>query len=220
MGATNGCLRSARAGGDDFYLNMTEAEIRVLLSKLREPDQRAFEALYRAFASRVEGFVLHAMSRPDEALAEEVVVDTFFAVWRAPDRFNGRSRFSTWLLGIARNQLLSRLRAERRWSSHENLDDLPEQADESADPLEHVEQRQRAEALAHCADRLNPNQRSALYLMHVEGMSQGEVAEVMAIRRNTVKSRVREAIKAILPCVERFLKREGVTIPTRTGVKR
>ena len=199
---------------------MTEAEIRVLLSKLRDPDQRAFDTLYRKFAARVERFVIRGMSRPDPALAEEVVSDTFVAVWRAPDRFDGRSSFLTWLLGIARNQMLSRLRSERRLSSHENLDEVPEQSDESADPFLLVSRQQRANALARCAERLSPNHQMTLHLMHVEGLSQSEVAQVMAISVNTVKSRVREAIRAILPCVERILKREGAGVPTPTGVQR
>lgn len=192
--------------------HMTEEDIRALLPRLRDPDQAAFGALYREFSSRVERFVMRGMSRPDKPLAEEIVSDTFVAVWRSPERFDGSSKFMTWLFGIARNQLLHRLRSERSWSAREDFDEVPEQWDETADPYVQISQRQRAAALLQCADRLNPDQRMCLYLMHVEEMSQGEISQVMGVPVNTVKSRVREAIKRILPCVTRMLAREGEAV--------
>lgn len=186
---------------------MTEAEVRHLLACVSDRDERAFSMLYREFASRVGRFLEFRVNAANRALVEDVVCDTFFAVWTAPHRFDGSSTFTTWLLSIASKQLLYKLRSERRWSVHENLDDLPEPCDELADPFEQLSRKQSAEVLVRCAERLNPDQRASLYLMHVEGMSQSEVALVMGIPVNTVKSRVRLAISRVLPCVQRALTR-------------
>ncbi len=185
-------------------VQMNEADIQSLLIRVGKQDQRAFETLYREFAPRVVRFVRFRLSGADTNLVDELVADTFWAVWRSPLTFDGSSKFTTWLLGIAHNRLLSTLRAAHRRPVNESLDDRPEPCDESANPVEQISRR---EALLRCLPRLNPDQKEYLYLVHVEGMSAREVAEVKNVPEGTVKSRVREAIARVLPCLQRALDR-------------
>ena len=66
---------------------MTEKEIAVLLGRIRESDELAFEALYRAFAPRVKAFVLVRLFSRDPDTVDEIVSDTFIAVWRSAGTF-------------------------------------------------------------------------------------------------------------------------------------
>ncbi|MES2355558.1 MAG: RNA polymerase sigma factor [Pseudomonadota bacterium] len=91
---------------------MKEQQIEELLSRIATREEQAFEQLYRAFAAKINAFVLHGMFDRDCKLAEEIVSDTLFTVWEKPHAFNRQCKFSTWLFGIARNKLLYALRKE------------------------------------------------------------------------------------------------------------
>ena len=79
-----------------------------MLERVQAGDRRAFEALYRSYHARLSRFLLRLLRRPH--LVEEVLNDTMMVVWRRLDGFDGRSRFSTWLFGIAYRQGLAALR--------------------------------------------------------------------------------------------------------------
>lgn len=199
---------------------MTEAEIRQLLDRIGNRDERALALLYREFAGPVARFIAHRVNDANRALVDEMVVDTFFAVWKAPGRFDGSSKFRTWLFSVAYRKMLYALRTERRSALPRRSDlgavnpggepaqvSLAEPADEDADPLQHLLRKEVAEVLVRCADRLSPEQRQCLHLIHIEEMSQSEVALVMGVSVNTVKSRIRLAVHRLVPCVERALGR-------------
>jgi RNA polymerase sigma-70 factor (ECF subfamily) len=187
---------------------MNEDDIHELLSRVGERDERAFAMLHRQFAPRVLRFLRFRLRSADAGLADELLADTFWVVWQSPLAFDRSSKFSTWLLGIAHNRLLSALRAEHRRAAHETLDEVAEPCAESADPVEVISRR---EALLRCLPRLNADQAEFLYLVHVEGLSAREVAQVKQVPEGTVKSRVREAIARVMPCLRRALDRLATT---------
>ena len=88
-----------------------------LIASIAQGDKRALQTLYGRHNVRVYRFALRFLN--DEALAEDMVSEVFFDVWRQADRFEARSKVSTWLLAMARNKALSVLR--RR--STEELDE-------------------------------------------------------------------------------------------------
>src|SRR5262245_41982504 len=91
-----------------------------LLQRMGKGDEAAVRELYLAYSRTIYAFALRRLR--DAAEAEEIVVDTMHEVWRHPGRFRGDSKFSTWLLGIARFKLLSLIRS--REPQHEEIAEL------------------------------------------------------------------------------------------------
>jgi RNA polymerase sigma-70 factor (ECF subfamily) len=124
----------------------------------------------------------------DEALAEEVVMETFFEVWRNAARFEGRSTFATWLMAIARNQALRRL--GRR--STVQLDDAlaSSLADPSEDPEASLHQKELSERLRGCLEALSTKHNEVIDLVYYHGKTVAEVAGILELPEATVKTRM------------------------------
>lgn len=180
--------------------DLSEDEVRHLLGRLAERDERALRELHERFARRI---YLFAVSRlRDEDAAQTVMIDTLFEVWKHPDRFRGESRFSTWLLGIAKYKVLSAFRA--RGAEYEDIDDYADRiADPSAGIVEQLEDNQRRQLLQDCIDRLNAAQRECVQLVFLEGMALAEIAGVQNVPEGTVKTRLFHGRRNLRECVER-----------------
>ncbi len=187
-------------------MELSNDEIFILLAQVRAGDEGAMRTLYQAFSRKVYAFALNRMRDPQQA--EEVVVDTMYEVWRHPDRFRGASRFSTWLIGIARHKMLSALRG--RDPQHEDVDEMGETlASEDPGAFELLAERQRREGVQHCMGKLSDEHRECLHLVFYEGMSVGEVASVQGCPENTVKTRLFYARQKIRNCLRLLLEKEG-----------
>jgi RNA polymerase sigma-70 factor (ECF subfamily) len=164
-----------------------------LVAQIAGRDKQALQSLYSRHHVRVYRFALRFLN--DEAAAEDMVSEVFIDVWRQAERFEGRSQVTTWLLAIARNKALSLLR--RR--SAETLDD--EVAEFIEDPSDNPEavmlKRQRASVLQDCLTQLSPAHREIVDLVYYHEKSVEEVAEIISVPANTVKTRMFYARKRI-----------------------
>lgn len=168
------------------------------LTAARAGDASAFAELVREHHARVWRFILKQVHNPADA--EELAQETFLAAWRGLGSFQGNSRFSTWLLGIALN--LSRNHCNRSPGRHEAT--LPEGehldallVDEN-DPAERVHRKQLLRALDRALARLPQELRETTLLVRLEGLSMEEAAELLAIPAGTVKSRLSRARSLLL----------------------
>ncbi|RYF16056.1 MAG: sigma-70 family RNA polymerase sigma factor [Comamonadaceae bacterium] len=187
---------------------MDKDEVTQLLERIGREDQRAFRELYKAFSRKVYAYVLNMLH--DHSRAEEVVVDTFYEVWRHPQRFRGDSQFSTWVIGIARRKALMVYRARRPDEMHDDLDDIAETtASDTPDAYAELAGKQRREGVQHCMSKLSDEHRECLHLVFYEGMSVAEVADVQNCPEGTVKTRLFHARQKIRNCLQALLHREG-----------
>jgi RNA polymerase sigma-70 factor (ECF subfamily) len=184
-------------------VSLSDNEVKVLLNRIAAKDEKAFVELHRQYARSIFAFALNRLHDRDEA--ETVVSDTLYEIWRQPLRFRGESRFSTWLLGIARYKILDRLRG--REEEYDELDDEMPSGDLGAFDILAAKQRQAG--VRRCMERLEDVQRESLQLVFYEGFSLGEVAEVQQCPENTVKTRLFHARKKIKSCLERMLETEA-----------
>jgi len=176
------------------------------LARIAVRDEEAMAALYRAFSRRVHAYVVNHCH--DAAMAEEVTVDTMFEVWRRPDRFRGESRFSTWLIGIARHKMIDAIR--QREEPAEDLEDFAETlADPGPDAFDAASDMQRRVRVEACLGRLPREQREAMHLVFYQGMTLGEVASVQGIPENTVKTRMFHARRRIESDLRALRRDEG-----------
>ena len=157
-----------------------------LLESIAQGDKRAIRTLFARHRVRIYRFALRLLN--DEAAADDVVSEVFLEVWRQAGKFEGRSQVSTWLLGIARNLALTML---RRRSTEELDDTVAERIEDSADDPETVMRKaQQSAILAHCLTQLSPAHREIIDLVYYHEKSINDVAEIIGIPRNTVKTRL------------------------------
>ena len=182
--------------------DLTESQIAELLDRVQEGDDRSLCVLYRAFSRRVYGFAMTALRDPQDS--EQVVIDTMYEVWRQAHRFNRECRFSTWLLGIARNKILHVLRDRK--PQHEDLDEVTDTLPcEDGDPYRAVAERQHHDTILGCLRELPDSQQECLRLVLCEGLSLSEIARIQGCPENTVKTRLFKARRRLRGSLARLL---------------
>ena len=131
----------------------------------------------------------------DEQIAEDLISEVFLDVWRQAGKFEGRSAVSTWLLAITRFKALSALRRRK----DVELDDEAANAieDTSDDPEVTAQKKDTSEALRKCLTALSPEHREIVDLVYYHEKSVEEVAEIVGIPENTVKTRLFYARKKL-----------------------
>ena len=152
-----------------------------LLRQVAGGDREAFRVLYDQTCERLTGY-LHRLLRQDE-LVEDILVETYTAVWRCADRFRGQSRVITWMIGIARNLAFRALKQHR---NHDCLDDHPELAAEG----DRIAENDRRRLLMHVVQSLTAEQREILELAFYQDLPYREIGVLLGIPVNTVKTRV------------------------------
>jgi len=164
-----------------------------LLRSVAGADASALEFLFAKHSKRVFHFALSITKDP--SLAEEIVTDVFLAVWRRAASFKGRSRVSTWLLAIARNKALTSLRQNGPVRAGEELQETVE--DTTDNPEVAIQKKQTHTALADSLLQLPPIHRQIIDLVYYHRKSIEEIAQVLDIPVNTVKTRMFYARKRL-----------------------
>ena len=165
----------------------------VLISRIATGDRLAMQVLYARHHVRVYRFVLRLVGNP--TVAEDLISDVFLDVWRQAGKFEARSAASTWLLAIARFKALSALR--RR--PDEELDEEAAGAieDPSDDPGTTLEKKDKGAIIRKCLVGLSADHREIIDLVYYHEKSVEEVAEIVGIPENTVKTRMFYARKRL-----------------------
>lgn len=156
-----------------------------LLDGIRRGRRAEFDALYRLYHPRLWRFLSHLMRQPDAI--EEVLNDTLMVVWQRGDSFDGRSKLSTWIFGIAYRKALKAL-------SRQDLPVDADEADEAVDAGPGPEQQfnlvQLRGRLRQAMAELSPEHRAVVELCYFHDMAYGEIAEVVGCPAETVKTRM------------------------------
>src|ERR1700756_5076574 len=165
----------------------------VLIGRIAKGDRLAMQVLFARHHVRVYRFVLRLLGNP--TVAQDLISDVFLDVWRQADRFEGRSAVSTWLLAIARFKALSALRKK----PDEELDEETAEAieDTSDDPEVALEKKDKSAVLRQCLEKLSPEHREIIDLVYYHEKSVDEVAQIVGIPENTVKTRMFYARKKL-----------------------
>lgn len=157
-----------------------------LIGQYRQGDAEAFNLLFERHYAGVYNFARHLLG--DEHQAEEILQDTFLAVARTARTYQPRGLFRTWLMRIVRNRCLNRLQSNR--TAHAAAGGLgegdpPSRANGPAKDVETAEHMARVHVLI---DALPQRQREALVLYAMEQMSYAQIAQVLDIPVNSVKT--------------------------------
>ncbi len=174
-----------------------DAQLAAWIEAIVDQDERALTALYDATIGRVFGLVQRIVR--DTALAEEVVEDAYFQVWRQAARFDpARGRALTWLLAMARSRAIDALRREARFR-HDPLD--TDTAAAAADPApaadELLELARNRSDLHQALMLLGAQPRQLVSMAFLRGLTHEEIAEQTQLPLGTVKSQIRRALQAL-----------------------
>jgi RNA polymerase sigma-70 factor (ECF subfamily) len=191
-----------------------------LLEQARTGDRRALEALLSRHQRRVYRFGLKMCRDPEDA--KDVLQETLLAVARNVKDFRGASSVSTWLYTIARSFCIKkRRRSKFAPELEESLDsrgpglEARQILDPARGPDEELAGRQIETALEAAIAGLEPMYREVLVLRDVEGLTAPEVAEVMELSVEAVKSRLHRARVAVREAIAPLL---GVPEPAGGGL--
>ena len=167
-----------------------------LVNWIAAGDKLAMQTLFARHRTFVYRWLLGFVSND---LAEDLLNEVFFAVWRQADRFEGRSSVSTWLMSIARFKALSARRRRVPELGEEIETSVTDPAD---DPAAALQEKHRSELLRRALSRLSSEHRKIIDLVYYHEKSIAECAEILGIPAATVKTRMFYARKKLAELVK------------------
>ena len=171
----------------------------ILLKQIADGDKDAFKELYISYQPRLIKFCSRILQN-DVALAADMADEALIAVWNSAGSFSGKSQPSTWIHSIARFRLIAYLRKSKEVLL-ENDSAALAMIDESALPEEEIHNTETNDELFQSISKLSDKHREVIELVYFKELSVKEVAKVLNISENTVKTRMfyaRNKLKSIL----------------------
>ncbi len=170
--------RQVSAGG----VMSVAADDAELIELVARGDHGAYRELVNRHLRGMHVFVYRMLG--SRAEAEEVCQESFLRLWKQASSYVARAKPSTWLYRIAHNLAIDRLRRRREGQHPMGIEELPD----SGRPSLHLHQKQVAQAVERALGELPPRQRAAISLVHYQGMSSAEAAQVLGIRLRALES--------------------------------
>ena len=177
-----------------------------LLRRFNDGDAEAFATLVRRYERPLYNFILRSVRRRERA--DELLQDVFLKVVQRSRDFKGNSKLSTWIYTIARNLCIDHSRkmvfrrhksldAPGRASSEDGPTLLDRTAAHGAEPDRAAVAEDLRQRIADAVEELPEEQKDVFLMRQVQGMRFKEIAEVIGIPENTVKSRMRYALERL-----------------------
>jgi RNA polymerase sigma-70 factor (ECF subfamily) len=169
-----------------------------LICRFRDSgDAQAFEALFHRHSRRVFNFARGMMGNAQAA--EELLQETFLSVARSAKQYSPQGYFRTWLLRITRNLCLNAIQARKLRAVVGPFDGPLEEwrNAKAANPLLCAQRSEEIDALQAAIGRLPERQRDAILLYAFDDMQYLEIAQVLEVPVNTVKTLIHRARAAL-----------------------
>jgi len=169
---------------------------RIWIEQASQGNHEAFARIVQAYQKPVYNLCFRMLGNQVEA--EDAAQETFLRAYNNLHRYDPNRRFLNWILSIASNHSIDRLR--RRRNIHISLEDAPyaeQLQSKSETPHQQAERSEDAEAVQHWINQLSPNYRTPLVLLYWYGYSYEEIAETLKLSVPAVKSRLHRARKQV-----------------------
>ena len=172
---------------------MDPVDASALIERCRDGDELAWESLVRRYQGRVYSVTLHYLRHGDEA--RDAAQEVFLRVYEKLDTFHGDAGFLPWLLRLARNVSIDRL---RRKAARPPVDDLVveegvEIAANAPDAEEQLGRHARRRLLFRAVAGMTDQHREVILLHEIQGLKLEQIAEMLGLPLGTVKSRSNRA---------------------------
>lgn len=170
-----------------------------LLARIARRDETALKSFYDQFEARVYRYAHSRLN--DSFAAADVLNEVMLEVWQHAAKFAGRSKVSTWILGIARHKVIDHMRRERRHATEAyDFETADEDAPPAADAIAGL---QDADRLERCMQKLSDAHRETVHLAFFEQLSYAEIGGITGCPEGTVKTRIYHARQALKHCLGR-----------------
>ncbi len=186
-----------------------------LVAQTREGDAQAFTALVKRYESKIFRLAQHITQNREDA--EDVLQETFLKAYEHLDQFQGNSKFYTWIVRIAVNQALMKLR-KRRSDKTVSIDESIDTGEDTVvreiaawdeNPEQHYSREELGEILSSAIESLAAPYRAVFILRDMEELSTEETAEALDLSIPAVKSRLLRARLQLRDKLTRYFKRKG-----------
>lgn len=154
-----------------------------------------FKEIYETNYSRVNRLCLGYVNG-DEELAADLAQEIFIKVWENLKNFRDESSISTWIYRIAVNTCLMAIRKGKRTSKKYSLEVVSEIKEEDSE----VEKENRLVDLYTCINALSETNK-AIIMLELEGIQQKEIAEIIGIKHEAIRTRIHRIKKELTKCV-------------------
>lgn len=169
-------------------ISLSEEE---LVLALQRREKIAVEALYDMYSASLFGVIVRIVN--DEALAEDILQDTFIKVWNSfPSYSTEKGRLFTWMVNIARNLAIDKIRSKdfKNQTKNQELENNVTFIDEQRNTVYKPE----LLGVRDLVEQLKPEQKSILDLVYFKGYTHVEAADELGVPLGTIKTRLRAAI--------------------------
>ena len=202
-GTAKGLAPSPRAGVDAHMSSARDLED--YLARIALGDRGAFDGLYRATSAKLFGVCLRVLK--NQAEAEELLQETYLQVWEVADRFRpGGASPMSWLITIARNRSIDRLRQRKPVVSatrDDGTDLLAEEPDPAPGPERLAGAAQERQAILRCLAELPEDRAEAVRRAYLEGDTYAELATRFGVPLNTMRTWLRRSLLKLKECLSR-----------------
>lgn len=180
---------------------MTDDPVANLISRCAAQDRAGFRSLYASVSAKLFGIILRILQ--DRAEAEDALQEVFTRVWLNAHRFDAdRARGMTWLIAIARNHAIDRLRARKDRVSDDDGERMAAVADPSPGAEATTIARGEARRIDDCFATLEPDRASAVRGAYLNGLSYQELADRNGVPVNTMRSWLRRSLLKLKECLD------------------
>lgn len=186
------------AGGRTRTLQQM-TEISQLIERVAMDDRAAFDRLYAATSGKLFGVLVRILK--DRAEAEDALQEVYVRIWQNAARYAvSSSSPMSWLVAIARNHAIDRLRARRPVS--DGMDVAERIADDGPTPEASALRMSEVERLEACLGELDSEKAIAVRAAYVEGYSYQELADRFGTPLNTMRTWLRRSLQKLKACLD------------------
>jgi RNA polymerase sigma-70 factor, ECF subfamily len=175
-----------------------------LLAAVRRKDERAFNVLYERYFRRIHSFAFARLR--NRADAEEVVQETFTAVFKSIDAFRGQSSLLAWIYGIAKNTINSQLRRNKlqdeRLERAASILLRPADSIDACTPEERLSLRRCSDAVEESLASVSDWQAEVFAMRHLEDLSIQEIADRMSRSNDAIRSSLYRVKRLVVETIQ------------------
>ena len=171
------------------------------LRKIRSGDISSFETLFHQYYNGLCGYAESLLGMKE--VAEEVVQDVFFNIWKNREALRIRYSLQSYLYRSAYNNSMMYLRKMRREHFLEDLS-RPEPSSDAPDPSQLIQLNEVSDLINQTLDKLPERTREIFRLNRQEGLKYREIAQKLSISEKTVEANMGKALKALRNSMERY----------------
>ena len=185
------------------------------ITLIRKDKNKAFNWLVEEYSAKVHNTCLYQVRSKQDA--EDLTQEVFTAIYLSLDKFEGRSKISTWIYSISLNKTKEYIRKKTRKKrtgtittiEREDSHVLPEGTINDYHPGKQLEDKERAEILMNAIEQLAENQKKAYLLNKYDGYSYTEVSEIMELSVSSVESLLFRAKKRLRELLSDYYKKNA-----------